>query len=45
MLPHQDSVKTYHVYTYTFLDDLSCIKSPFDHFQYEERYHGKEAEP
>jgi hypothetical protein len=37
MLPDQNTVKVYHVYTYTFLDDLSCIQSPFEHFQYEER--------
>jgi hypothetical protein len=38
MLPDQNSIKAFHVYTYTFLDDLSSIKSPFEHFQYEERY-------
>lgn len=43
MLPDQNSVKAYHVYTYTFLDDLSCVRSPYDHFQYEERYRVDDA--
>ena len=38
MLPNQTSIKSYHIYTYTFLDDLSCIKDPYDYFEYEEKY-------
>jgi len=38
MLPTQDTIKSYHIYSYTFLDDLSCIKSPYDYFTYEEKY-------
>lgn len=38
MLPNQTSIKSYHIYTYTFLDDLSCIKNPHDYFKYEEKY-------
>ncbi|MHA1410677.1 MAG: hypothetical protein ACTSQY_10300 [Candidatus Odinarchaeia archaeon] len=38
MLPNQNTIKSYHVYTYTFLDDLSCIKDPYDYFRYEEKY-------
>lgn len=36
MLPNQNTIKTYHIYTYTFLDDLSCIQSPFRHFEFDE---------
>jgi len=43
MLPDQNSIKTFHVYTYTFLDDLSFIKSPFEYFQYEDRYRVEDA--
>lgn len=43
MLPDQNTIDTYHVYTYTFLDDLSYIKSPFEHFQYEEQYRIEDA--
>jgi len=32
MLPTKETIKGYHVYTYTFLDDLSCIKNPYDYF-------------
>lgn len=38
MLPNQTSIKNYHVYAYTFLDDLSYIKDPYDQFADEERY-------
>ncbi len=38
MLPDQNTIKSYHIYTYTFLDDLSCIKDPYDYFKYEEKY-------
>jgi len=37
MLPTIENIKSYYIYTYTFLDDLSYIKSPYDHFSYEER--------
>ena len=43
MLPDQNSVKAYRVYTYTFLDDLSSVKSAYDHFLYEERYRIEDA--
>lgn len=35
MLPNQTSVKDYNIYTYTFLDDLSFIKNPYEYFKYE----------
>jgi len=35
MLPNQTSSKDYKIYTYTFLDDLSFIKNPYDYFKYE----------
>ena len=38
MLPNQISIKSYHIYTYTFLDNLSCIKNPYDYFEYDEKY-------
>jgi hypothetical protein len=38
MLPTQDTIKSYYIYNYTFLDDLSCIKSPYDYFTSEEKY-------
>jgi hypothetical protein len=38
MLPNQTSIKSYHIYAYTFLDDLSYIKDPYDQFVDEERY-------
>jgi hypothetical protein len=38
MLPDQTSIKSYHVYAYTFLDDLSYIKDPYDQFADEEKY-------
>lgn len=37
MLPTRESIKSYHIYTYTFLDDLSCIKNPYDYFLDEDR--------
>jgi hypothetical protein len=37
MLPDKYTIKIYHLYSYTFLDDLSYIKSPFEHFQDAER--------
>jgi hypothetical protein len=37
VLPDQDTIKAYHVYTYTFLDDLSFVESPYRRFRYEER--------
>ena len=43
MLPNQDSIIGYHIYTYTFLDDLSFIKDPYDYFQYEDEYKVDEA--
>ncbi len=33
MLPTKETIKDYHVYRYTFLDDLSCIKKPHDYFK------------
>lgn len=36
MLPNQNSIKSYYIYTYTFLDDLSSIQSPFQHFEFDE---------
>ncbi len=38
MLPNQTSIISFHIYTYTFLDDLSCIKNPHDYFKYEKKY-------
>jgi hypothetical protein len=38
MLPNQTSIKSYHVYAYTFLDDLSYVKDPYDQFANEEEY-------
>jgi hypothetical protein len=38
MLPNQTSIKSYHVYAYTFLDDLSYVKEPYDQFADEEKY-------
>jgi hypothetical protein len=38
MLPDQTSIKSYHVYAYTFLDDLSYIRDPYDQFTDEEKY-------
>ncbi len=38
MQPTQISIKSYHIYSYTFLDDLSCVKAPHDYFAYEEKY-------
>jgi len=35
MLLNQTSVKDYNIYTYTFLDDLSFIKNPYEYFKYE----------
>lgn len=35
MLPTQETIKNYHIYTYTFLDDLSYIKDPYEYFEYE----------
>lgn len=36
MIPDQNTIKSFYIYTYTFLDDLSCIKSPYQHFEYDE---------
>ena len=38
MLPTQTSIITYHIYTYTFLDDLTCIINPYEYFKYQEKY-------
>lgn len=35
MLPTKETIKGYHVYTYTYLDDLSCIENPYDYFRLE----------
>jgi hypothetical protein len=37
MLPNQTSIKNYKIYTYTFLDDLSFIKNPYDYFKYDKK--------
>lgn len=36
MLPTQDTISRYHIYVYTFLDDLSFIQDPFACFQDED---------
>ncbi len=38
MLPNQTSIKSYHIYAYTFLDDLSYVKDPYDQFADDEKY-------
>ncbi len=43
MLPDQHTIKAYHVYTYTFLDDLSFIESPYKRFASEKRQRIKDA--
>ncbi len=43
MLPTQKYIESYYVYVYTFLDDLSFVRNPFEHFQYEDEYRIKDA--
>ncbi len=35
MLPTKETIRSYHIYTYTFLDDLSCIKNPYSYFEFD----------
>jgi hypothetical protein len=37
MLPTEETIRSYHIYMYTFLDDLSCIKNPYDYFKFESK--------
>ncbi len=37
MLPTKETIKGYHVYRYTFLDDLSYIKNPYDCSEFKSR--------